>query len=256
MTHKINNKGFTLIELIVCIAIAALIVTYVWKVYFSGSETMRNTVSQSKIQSDIRIFLDNMETEMMSCYAFDTIDTENKKFSYYSYTYGKVPLDDILYEADGSIKQPNADSDAKIKVKKIEYSWNDNGTVTKKRTPGWLFFLRSPFEFQEALSSSAFDENEQAMEKEVLQNITDFEIKGYRQLPDSKADSGTSITPLTVENSSLATFIVLRLHSKIDEVGQRRDEELDIVTKFFSAIRLAEAANPGYFSTTDNDGRY
>jgi hypothetical protein len=50
---------------------------------------------------------------------------------------------------------------------------------------------------------------------------------------------------------------VLRIHTKIDEGSEkRRDEELDIVTKFYSSVKLAEVANPGHFSSTDSDGRF
>lgn len=255
MIHNRSKKAFTLVELIVSIAIAALVGGYAWKVYFSGSETMRHTVSQSQIQSDIRNFLDDMETEMMSCYAFDTVDSENKKFSYFSYTYGKVSLDDIYYDVSGEPRETNADSDARIKVKKIEYSWAD-GKVTKKRTPGWLYFLHKPWTFEEEKSASAIDTGDQAMEKEILKDISEFEIKGYSQLPDLTSDTGIKVTPVTPETATETTFIVLRLHALKDEVGKRRDEEIDIVTKFYSAIRLAEAANPGYFSSTDSDGRY
>jgi len=48
----------------------------------------------------------------------------------------------------------------------------------------------------------------------------------------------------------------LRIHTKIDESAGKRDEELDIVTKFYSSYRLAEVANPGSFSTTDSDGKF
>lgn len=250
-----NKKAFSLVELIVAITIAAFIMGYAWKIYFGGRETMRHTVSQSQIQADIRNFLDDMETEMMSCYAFDTVDTENKKFSYYTFTYSKVPLEEIYYDSAGNVRSTGTDSDSRLKVKKIEYSWSE-GKVTKKRTPGWLYFLQRPMNFVADPTSNAFDDGDKAMEKIELRDISDFEVRGYMQLPDSTSDTGLKIIPVTSETASSTTFIVLRIHALKDEGESRRDEELDIITKFYSAIRLADAANPGYFASTDNDGRY
>ena len=250
-----QKKAITLVELIVAMLIMAFIAIYVWRVYFNSTESMRYTVSQSQIQSDIRIFLDKLETEMMTCYAFDKVDTENKKFSFYSFTYGKMSLDEILYDTSGNPRSTASDSDSRIKVLKLEYSWAD-GKVTKKRTPGWLYFLHRPPEFQADPTSTAFDDSEKAYEDDVLKEISEFDVKGYCQLPDLGLDKLVKITPVTPETATSTTFIVLRLHAFKEEGGKKRDEEIDIVTKFYSSIRLAEAANPGCFCTTDNDGRF
>jgi len=251
---KHNKKAFTLVEMMVSLLIIAFIAGYAWKIYSNSGETMRHTVSQSQIQADIRSFLDNLEAEMMTCYSFDTVDTDKKMFSFYSFMNKKQPLDEILYDGD-SLKSTDSDSDAAILVKKIEYSW-ENGIVTKKRTPGLLYFLQKPMKFQ-ASTSNAVDLADKAMTKEDLRDITEFEVKGYLQEPNgSNEDKGLKITKLTPEDSYKATFIVLRLHTHKDEGGKRRDEEIDIVNKFYSSIRLANSINLGYFSTTDNDGRY
>ncbi len=250
----INKKAFTLVEMMVSMLIIAFLAGYAWKLYSNSGETMRHTVSQSQIQADIRGFLDNLEAEMMTCYSFDTVDTEKKKFSFYCFTYSKQPLDNILYDGS-SIKSTGPDSDASIKVKKIEYSW-ENGIVTKKRTPGWLYFLQKPMKFEES-NSNAFDASDKAMTKEELRDISEFEVKGYSQeLGGSPEEKGLKITQLKPEESYKSTFIVLRLHTHKDEGAKRRDEEIDIVNKFYSTIRVTNLTNIGYFSTTDNDGRY
>lgn len=256
---KIKNiKAFTLIEMIIAVLIMAFIGAYAWKIYSNSGETMRHTVSQSQIQADVRNFLDNLELEMMSCYSFDNIDTENKKFSFYTYTYGKKTLEDTYYDVSGNPLDTSSESDQSIKVLKIEYSYSENGTVTKKRTPGFLLFLRRPMEFQDASTSSAFTDKEKAMTKEVLRNINDFEVKGYSQKPNTEKNSNNPFiyTPVTPETASQTAFIVLRLHALKDETGNRRDEEIDIVTKFYSAIKLADINNPGAFCSTDSDGRF
>lgn len=254
MVVKRKIKAFTLVEMMVSLLILAFIAGYAWKIYSNSGETMRHTVSQSQIQSDIRSFLDNLEAEMMTCYCFDTIDTEKKMFSFYSFTYSKQPLDDILYDG-ANLRSTGSDSDACLKVKRMEYSWAD-GVVTKKRTPGWLYFLQKPMKF-EASTSNAFDAMDKAMEKAELKEITEFEIKGYSQeLGGTPEDKGVIVKEVTPETSSDASFIVLRLHTHKDEGAKRRDEEIDIVTKFYSGIKISNITNPGYFSTTDGDGRY
>ncbi len=254
MIAKTNKKAFTLVELMVSILIIAFIAGYAYKIYSNSGETMRHTVSQSQIQSDIRIFLDHLENEMTTCYAFNTIDSDKKLFSFYSFTYSKVKLDDILYDSSGGLQSAGSDSDSKIKVKKIEYSWA-NGVVTKKRTPGWLYFLQNPMKFEES-SSNAFDESDKAMTKDELKDITEFEVKGYSQEYDSSSDNGLKITPVTTDTSSKATFIVLRLHAFKEEPGKMRDEEIDVVTKFYSNVKLVDATNPTHFCTTDNNGNF
>ena len=167
-----------------------------------------------------------------------------------------MSLDEILYDSSGNPRSTASDSDSRLMVLKMEYSWSEDGKVTKKRTPGWLYFLHRPPEFQADPTSNAFGDGEKAMEDEVLKEISEFEVKGYCQVPDLNADKGVNITPVTSETATSTTFITLRLHAFKEEGGKKRDEEIDIITKFYSSIRLAEAANPGWFCTTDNDGRY
>ncbi|HNX75823.1 MAG TPA: prepilin-type N-terminal cleavage/methylation domain-containing protein [Candidatus Rifleibacterium sp.] len=254
MAHNSTSRGVTLVEMMVVAVILTMLLGFAWQFYFGGRETMRHTVSQSQVQADTRILLDQLELEMTSCYSFLEIDSANKKFSFYSFTYSKVALDDIYYDTSGNPRSTGPDSDARIMVAKYEYRW-ENGTVIKKRTPGWLYFLQQPMKFVQG-DASVFTSNYGAMEKPVLRNIADFEVKGYAQNPDRDSETGTKITPVTVAKSGDAAFIVLRLHTMKDEAPNQRDEELDIVTKFYSNTKLAEIANPGYFSSTDQDGKY
>lgn len=233
-------------------AVVALLMGFAWHFYFSGRETMRHTVSQSQVQADTRIILDQIETEMTSCYAFAEVDQEKKKFSFYSYTYSKVPLDEIFYDSSGNTRSTGLDSAARIMVARYEYQWREDGTVLKKRTPGWLYFLQQPMKFEEG-DANTFDAYP-AFEKVVLRDIADFEVKAYSQ--KNSPATGLQITALTPAQVQDAAFIVLRIHTKVDEVGNRRDEELDVVTKFYSSVKLADIANPGYFCSTDRDGTF
>ena len=191
---RIKNKAFTIVELIIAVAIMSILAIYAWRIYFSGSETMRHTVTQSQIQSDMRIFLDKLE-------------------------------------------------------------------------PGYLYFLRSPMIFEAASpNSNDFTDDEKAATTVPLKEISEFEVRGYRQALKSESDTnfdsdsedfpGFECIPLAPEKSTLTTFIDLRLHALKDEVGHRRDEEIDIVTRFYSSVRLAEEANPGYFCSTDHNGSF
>lgn len=252
MALKFNSRGISLVEMMIVSAIVALLMGFAWQFYFSGRETMRHTVSQSQVQSDTRILLDQIETEMTSCYAFAEVDPLQKKFSFYSYTYSKMPLDEILYDSSGNPRSTGPDSDAKLMVAKYEYQWREDGTVLKKRTPGWLNFLQRPMKFVEG-DANTFDAYP-PFQKVVLKDIADFEVKPYFQKNDPV--TGLQITPLTAAQAQNAAFIVLRLHTKVDEAGNRRDEELDIVTKFYSSVKLADIANPGYFCSTDKDGTF
>lgn len=255
MVIKIRSGGFTLTEMMIVVVIVSMIMGYAWHFFFSGRETMRHTVSQSQIQLDTRIFLDNLEVEMASCYAFSEVDTTNKKFAFYAFTFTPPHLDDVLYDTTGTPHTTGKDSDSSLSMVKYEYQWQPDGTVLKKRTPGMLKFLQEPMRFTE---STPTDVRYSSMEKTVLRDIADFEVKAYSQKLQRDGESFTPvIEPSTAEKINEAAFIVLRIHTKIDEGSEkRRDEELDIVTKFYSSIKLAEVANPGHFSSTDSDGRY
>ncbi|NCB38117.1 MAG: prepilin-type N-terminal cleavage/methylation domain-containing protein [Erysipelotrichia bacterium] len=254
MGLKRYNHGFTLVEIMIVMVILTMLLGFAWQFYFGGRETMRHTVSQSQVQADTRIFLDQLEAEMTSCYAFFEADPEKKRLGFYSFTFSKLSLDDIYYDTSGNLRSTGTDSDARLMVARYEYEWKD-GSVTKKRTPGWLYFLQKPMRFVQS-NDNAFTNNYGPMQKVVLRDIEDFELKAYSQTPDMESETGTTIKLLTASQAENAAFIVLRLHTKKDEAPNRRDEELDIVTKFYSNIKLAEIANPGYFSSTDRDGRF
>ena len=253
---EINKKsGITLVELMICVVVISLLTGYAWKVYFSGRETMRHTVSQSQIQADMRIMLDQLEVEMASCYSFGRIDTKNNYFSFFSFTYNKTPLDMIYYDNNGKTRSTGTDSEAKILVVKYEYYLNKDKKVIKSRTPGYLYFLKEPILFVPS-NSGEFDDYKAFSEKVMLNDIVDFNVIAYSQTRKENENSFTVSRINDPQKTSEASFIVLRLHVKIDEAPNRRDEELDIVTKFYSSYKLADNANPGSFSSTDHDGRF
>jgi Tfp pilus assembly protein PilE len=253
MVHS-KKSAVTLTELMISVVVVSMLIGAAWNFYFDSRDTMRHTVSQSQIQSDTRIMLDHLESEMSSCYSFNEIDEDKKKFSFYSFTYNNTPLDEVLYDVTGEPHTTGTDSNSKIMVVRYDYEWKEDGTVLKSRVPGYLYFLKKPIHFEPS-NSGEFDYYGVINNRIVLREISDFEIKGYYQEPDLVTKK-VNIRPIKKDESDQATFIVLRLHTKIDEGANKRDEELDIVTKFYSNYRLAEVANPGSFSTTDSDGKF
>jgi len=213
--------------MVIVVLVVSLLMGFAWHFYFSGRETMRHTVSQSQIQLDTRLFLDNLEVEITSSYAFSEVDSQNKKFSFYTFTVTPPHLDDVYYDTSGNPYSTGSDSDSKLSMVKYEYQWQENGTVVKKRTPGFLYFLQSPMRFTE---STPTDTRYSSMEKVVLRDIADFEVKAYSQKTVREGERlKLVIEPATAADAGDAAFIVLRLHTKIDEVSEkRRDEELDI----------------------------
>jgi len=257
MGRSKNFFGFTIPEMMITIAIMTMLMYFAWSFYFQGRELTRHGVSQSQMQNETRIFFDHLTREIAAAYRFIDIDGENpesRKFSFYSFTYARTGLDRINFDEATGESVPTQDQ--KFKVLKILYEWTKGtGTVTKTQTPGYLYFLRKPvMEFSPGPNAEFENSPDAPYVKEVLHNIADFEVKGY-ELNYNK----TTYPPFTMReitgtgpnNATMSTFIVLRIHNKIDEAGQRRDEELDLVGKFYSKVRLMDTEYPGYFSTID-----
>ena len=255
MTQKVRKSGLTLIELMVALVVVALLMTYIWKLYFGGRETMRNTVSQSQIQADTRLFLDKFENQMASSYSFYEMDPEQHKFGFYTFTFSRTPLDEIYYDHTGKLKKTGKTSTQHIRVAKYEYVWNPKTkTVTENRDPGWLEFLQQPMKFIEGKDTNFPRYHKKS--KVVLKNIEQFTFKGYNQIPDIKQNSGFKIVPTTKTTATSTVFITLRIHTQKKEGKNRRSEELDIVNKFYCKTKLSMVTHPNFFSSTDQDGRF
>ena len=246
------RRGFTLIELLVTTALLVLLLGYAWKIYFGGRETTRHTLNQSQLQSKSRIFLERLDRDIASAYSFYEFNSAENRFGFYCFKYARTPTDWIYYsKVDGKPIKP---SEQEIYVLKIEYSMKD-GKVRRRQWPGSLKFQMDPAVFTPSPPSSSPEPGNSVSDFVILQDIQAFEFKPYRQ-SFSEDGSGVTITPLQDSGASGTTFITLRLHNKIDKVGDRRDEELDLVIKLFSRVKLAEAAYPKYFSSTDQNGWY
>ena len=253
-----ERRGFTLVELFVTMAIVSLLMGYAWKIYFSGRETMRNTVSQSQMQAETRWFFDQLARDIAAAYRFIEVDPAGKKFSFYCFQTSRRVLEDMLYDTAGKAIAPQ---DQVIDVLKIEYRLEANGQVKRQQTPGMLNFLRPQMTFTVGPAAQYSGTSNEPGTKTVLHNIADFQFAGYEQ--EFKANARPDEDPVVIRKiegtdptkAGKTSFITLRVHNKIDE-KQGRDEELDLVCKFYSRVRLADAAYPGYFSTTDENGDY
>ncbi len=255
----LGRRAVTIVEMVVTVLIVSFLMGYAWKIWMSGRETTRHTVSQSQMQQDARIFLDRLARDIAAAYRFYTVDPAERKFGFYSFQSTRTPLDEIFFDTlRGTFK--NYD-DYAINVLKIEYTWNQDGSVTRVQVPGYLRFLRTPMNFQEGPPAQYEGTENARHEKVMLQHVASFTFKPYQQV--FKRNTSNPTEPPTVQvlpvagplndpkKAALTTFLTLRLRSRIDEPGDRRDEEVDLVGKFYSRVRLAEAAYPGYFCTTD-----
>ncbi|OQA09322.1 MAG: hypothetical protein BWY66_00626 [bacterium ADurb.Bin374] len=256
-----RRRGFTLMEMMVTVVIVTFLMGYAWKIYFGGRETMRYNVSMSQMQSEARWFFDQISRDVAACYRFYAVTPTEKKLGMYCFQYTRTSLDDIYY--DGSTGAAIPPSRQQIDVLKVEYVWSTDGKVKRTQTPGKLRFQETPPTFTEGPASQYSGTENEAKEKVVLENIADFIFKPYAQEFNPTATSGedyVKIVPVdtaNAANASATAFITLRVHSRIDERhSDRRDEELDIVAKLYSRVKLAEGMNPGTFCSTDADGRF
>jgi prepilin-type N-terminal cleavage/methylation domain-containing protein len=258
------RKGFTITELIITIAVMTMLLGYAWQIYFSGRETMRHNVSQSQMQTENRIFFDHLGREIAQAYRFIDLNANvgtKKVFSFYSFQLTRTGIDRILNdEATGNALAPR---DQKFDVLKIEYEWHlHDKSVERRQTPGFLYFLRKPMEFVEGPPAQYEGTPNVKYKKDVLRNVHEIELKAFEIKYKKNFAEGEEpfdlreITGAEPGNASMATFLAMRVHCKIDEVKTRRDEELDLVAKFYSRVRLNDAAYSGYFSTVDENEYY
>ncbi|MBF0409241.1 MAG: hypothetical protein HQM10_18015 [Candidatus Riflebacteria bacterium] len=258
---KPNNRraGMTIMEMVVTVAIVTFLMGYAWKIYFGGRETVRHLGAQSQMQSETRWFFDRLARDIAGAYKFVEIDTGQKKFSFYSYQTSRRTLEDMYYKADGKAIKP---IDWVMDVNLIEYSLVAGGKVKRKQIPGFLAFIKRPMLFTKGPAAQYTGTPNVESEGTSLSDIVDFEVVGYEQIITKKANtdevtvSARKVDGVNPADAAKACFIVLRIHNKIDEQGDRRDEELDLVCKFFSRVRCAEAAHPGTFCSTDEDNLY
>jgi len=257
-----TRRGFTLVEMMVTIVIITFLMGYAWKIYFGGRETMRYNVSMSQMQSEARWFFDQISRDVAACYRFYAVNPAEKKLGMYCFQYTRTPLDYIYYDdSRGGAAVPAGDQ--QIDVLKVEYAWSTDGKIKRTQTPGKLKFQAENPTFTQGPASQYSGTENEAREKQMLENIADFVFKPYGQEFKPNATSGedyVKVVPLdgtNAANASGTVFITLRIHSKIEEKhSERRDEELDIVAKLYSRVKLADAMYQGTFCSTDADGRF
>lgn len=117
---KKNNKGVTLIELIVTMAIFAIIIQVIYSFYFVGNKSFEVSKNIGFAQQDVRLGTEILNAELR--YA-DNIDINNLTGKYYSLEIlsngdGTYYLEKKEYtETDGTIVEDN--------IKTINGSWKE-----------------------------------------------------------------------------------------------------------------------------------
>ena len=266
MAHvKGLTRGVSIVEMVIVVGLIALIMGYAWDFYFSGREMTRHGVSQSQMQSEARIFFDRLGREVPSVYRFIDADTDTdatKKISYYSFVTFRTPVESILFNENTGYG--NSAPDQKFRVLKVTLAWdNTSKEIKRSQVLGDLFFLKRPMTFQPC-SPNEYENSPYAPydDRVVLKHVLAFELKAFVQkMKTGYGDNEipfdlVEVTGTTPENASSAAFIAMRVHNKIEEKGNRKDEELDLACKFYSRYQLAEANYPGYFSTIDHRAEF
>ncbi|MBF0543233.1 MAG: hypothetical protein HQM08_02310 [Candidatus Riflebacteria bacterium] len=253
------KRGLTVLEVLVTAAIVTFLMGYAWRIYFGGRETMRYTVSQSQIQSESRWFFDHLARDIAGAYRFIEVNSDAKKFSFYAFQSSRRTLEDMFFKTNGNMIQPK---DWNIDVTEIEYSFQQDGKIRRKQVPGYLNFIQKPMVFKQGPDAQYAGTSNAQSDGIELHNVADFEVSGYEQTFSRKASSedvvvnSRKVNGTSPEDAAKTCFIVLRIHTKIDEAGDKKDEDLDLVCKFFSRVRCTDAEYPNSFCTTDEDSLF
>ncbi len=79
LSHRLTSKGFTLVEILIAVAIVSLILTIIYGSYTSSIDTMNYTQEKMEVFSMTRLTLSRMNEELTS--SFFSEDSEDVMFS-------------------------------------------------------------------------------------------------------------------------------------------------------------------------------
>lgn len=146
LPSKISSKGFTLVEILVAIAISTLVMGSVYGIYITSYKSYRKSINKADLNQNVRIALERISRDLRQTNAIITTlpsseikfqdghdtsqiryinyyrDTDNNLYQRISHYY--FPIDPFTYvrwnEVDGKGKLPLEEEDSnKIKAEKI-----------------------------------------------------------------------------------------------------------------------------------------
>ena len=111
-----NNKGFTLIELIVCLVIFGIIIVSVYGLMITGSQTYETVNGRVNLQMDSQLTMNFINEYLMNCNKAVSSDGSGKlciidetSGTYTAYVFQFVDADNTLYFSKSLSVKPNAD---------------------------------------------------------------------------------------------------------------------------------------------------
>jgi prepilin-type N-terminal cleavage/methylation domain-containing protein len=86
MWNKKENKGFTLIELIIAMAVAAILIAAVGYFLLVGSKAYESAKYEVDLQAEAQILMNQIKDSVLECNAIDNYDSTQNGFTLYYIT--------------------------------------------------------------------------------------------------------------------------------------------------------------------------
>lgn len=77
-----NIKGITLVEVILTLALVALVIPVIYSIFFAGSTSHNVSTSKGFAQQDLRIASDFLTSELRLATDISKVDYENNEYYY------------------------------------------------------------------------------------------------------------------------------------------------------------------------------
>jgi len=201
LLKKLNNKGFTLIEIIITVVILGIISGTIMDLYSDsqkGSMESRNIIdTQSKISTSIKLIIEDLREVESDKFKVDGVDTDSIEV----FNENNIVLDNGI-EGCGIFARKTIDTPVKIIAYKLDKTDANNMKIIRYKSDNITDIQRVIDEYDDTKFSITFPPEGE----EILNNVTDFAITKY--------DTGTceiavSARPKNVGNTILNPITVI-----------------------------------------------